>query len=139
MNPRRYFLPNEDEFLNKHGIRYTDIMRLNEQDLIYSNGMIGFDISFGKAPRFLFGTRDYALTVATIDGKEIKDRFNQYPFTKVGVEISSLVSKTSTLEDIMEYGRLISKRNPSYEIRITAITDWGEEAVHYGGENLFVR
>lgn len=107
------FLPHYDTYLEKHNIYYTDIMKLNEQGLIFNDGTIGFSMSIGQNPNVLFWNNDLVMTIESSDDKNIEIHIKTYPFTKAGQELAVLVSKSVSEENFIELTKEIANKNQS--------------------------
>lgn len=105
------FLPHYDTYLEKHNIYYTDIMKLNEQGLIFNDGTIGFSMSIGQNPNVLFWNNDLVMTIESSDDKNIEIHIKTYPFTKAGQELAVLVSKSVSEENFIELAKEIANKN----------------------------
>lgn len=130
------FLPNNDKYLKKYGIQYTDIMKLNEQGLIFNDGTIGSNYNINKSPQIIFTTRDLIMTIASTDGKDMSTRIALYPFTQVGIEIASLMPPSTLEECFFEFGRQLAQKNRNYSLEIHRIIQIRDDYIQYNRDNL---
>lgn len=130
------FLPHYDTYLEKHNIYYADIMKLNEQGLIFNEGTIGFSLSISQDPQALFWNSELIMSIAASDGKDIKARIKVYPFTQAGHEIATLVSKSISVEDFIDLAKEIVNENKEYTLGVYKIVSLDEKSMIHDGKNL---
>lgn len=130
------FLPHYDTYLEKHNIYYTDIMKLNEQGLIFNDSTIGFSMSISQNPTVLFWNNDLVMTIESSDVKNIEIRINTYPFTKAGQELAVLVSKSVSEENFIELAKEIANKNQECNLGVYKIVSLDEKSITYDGKNL---
>ena len=130
------FLPHYDTYLEKHNIYYTDIMKLNEQGLIFNDGTIGFSISIGQNPNVLFWNNDLVMTIESSDDKNIEIHIKTYPFTKAGQELAVLVSKSVSEENFIELAKEIANKNQECILGVYKIVSLDEKSILHDGKNL---
>lgn len=130
------FLPHYDTYLEKHNIYYTDIMKLNEQGLIFNDGTIGFSMSIGQNPNVLFWNNDLVMTIESSDDKNIEIHIKMYPFTKAGQELAVLVSKSVSEENFIELAKEIANKNQECILGVYKIVSLDEKSILHDGKNL---
>ena len=130
------FLPHYDTYLEKHNIYYTDIMKLNEQGLIFNDGTIGFSMSIGQNPNVLFWNNDLVMTIESSDDKDIEIHIKTYPFTKAGQELAVLVSKSVSEENFIELAKEIANKNQECILGVYKIVSLDEKSILHDGKNL---
>lgn len=130
------FLPHYDTYLEKHNIYYTDIMKLNEQGLIFNDGTIGFSMSIGQNPNVLFWNNDLVMTIESSDDKNIEIHIKTYPFTKAGQELAVLVSKSVSEENFIELAKEIANKNQECILGVYKIVSLDEKSILHDGKNL---
>ena len=130
------FLPHYDTYLKKHNIYYTDIMKLNEQGLIFNDGTIGFSMSIGQNPNVLFWNNDLVMTIESSDDKNIEIHIKTYPFTKAGQELAVLVSKSVSEENFIELAKEIANKNQECILGVYKIVSLDEKSILHDGKNL---
>ncbi|MBO4845815.1 MAG: DUF2806 domain-containing protein [Lachnospiraceae bacterium] len=133
--PERMFLPNDKRYLEKCGIQYIDIMRLNEQGLMFNDSTISLSIEINKDQKILLANNELVLTIAATDGKEIVANLNQYPFTESGKELATLVVEHASDDDFIEYGRCLAE-NKRQSVAIYKVIRWNEDSVEHERTNL---
>lgn len=131
-----YFLPRYDAYLKRHNIYYTDIMKLNEQGLIFNDGMLGVTISISQDSNALFLSNELVVTAALSDGKDIEVDINAYPFIQAGKELATLVSKSISVEAFVELAREIVNENKKYTLGVYKIVSLDEKSITYDDKNL---
>ena len=130
------FLPHYDTYLEKHNIYYTDIMKLNEQGLIFNDGTIGFSMSICQNPNVLFWNNDLVMTIESSDDKNIEIHIKTYPFTKAGQELAVLVSKSVSEENFIELAKEIANKNQECILGVYKIVSLDEKSILHDGKNL---
>ncbi len=137
-NSMNYFLPNEDEFLEEVGIQYTDIMKLSELGLMFNDATITLNMNIGNEPKLLINSNSLILLVASASGNDEKFSINQYPFTEVGKELSTLIRESASDEDFLKYGEVLSHKK-SYKISAHKVMEWMGNSVRYEEQDLIPR
>lgn len=132
-----YFLPNEDEFLERVGIQYTDIMKLSELGLIFNNATITLDVNISDTPIILVNNNTLIMLITSVSGNSEKVSIGQYPFTEVGKELSTMISESASDEDFLKYGQLLS-RNKTYKISLHKVIKWDSDHVEYDKSDLIL-
>lgn len=134
----RLFLPNNDEYLKEFGIYYTDIMKLSEQGLIFNDGSISLNITINKKPKILFINNELVMTISATNDNEIRASIQEYPFTQAGFELASLVTKCSTDDCFIKYGRCLVEEYKNYVFAVYKVISWHEDSVKHENTNLLV-
>lgn len=129
------FLPNEDEYLETVGITYADIMKLSEIGLMFNDELISLSMSISSEPRILVNSHSLIMVMASSSGKPEEANIRQYPFTEVGNEVSTLISKSASDEDFLKYGEILS-HNKSYKISVHKVIEWVGTSVRYEKQDL---
>lgn len=129
------FLPNYDEYLEKNGITYSDIMRLSEMGLIFNDALISLNFELEDEPKIILVNRDLIMTLAAQTDKSKKGRIKQYPFTKVGQELATLVSTYPSDESFIDFGKQLAK-SEKYKVGIHRTVQIDGENVRYEDTNM---
>ena len=129
------FLPNYTEYLDSRGISYSDIMRLSEMGLIFNDALISMKFYITPKPAVLFVNGNLMMTVASKNETKNKGRIKQYPFTKVGQELATLVSECSSDEDFLDFGKNISE-SEKYKVCIHRIIQFMENSIEHETADL---
>lgn len=137
INGSNYFLPNEDEYLKFAGIIYENIMKLNELGLMFSDGLISLDLSISNEPQILMINHDLIMVIASSSGKPEKASINQYPFTGVGKELSTLISESASDEDFLKYGELLS-HDKSFKISVHKVIKCEGNSIKFEKQDLML-
>lgn len=132
---QKYFLPNENEFLEEVGIQYTDIMKLSELGLMFNDGTITLNMNIGNDPRPLINSNSLIMLITSTSGNSENASIGQYPFTEVGKELSTLISESASVDDYMKYGQLLS-RNKSYKVSLHKVIKWSVDSIEYDKNDL---
>lgn len=131
------YLPNENEYIESVGIQYTDIMKLSELGLIFNDGYIKLNIPLNNQPRILVNTHDLVMLISSASGKSEKISIEQYPFTRAGKELSTMISESVSEEDFLRYGQILSHKKTN-KISVHKVLKWNRDLVEYNATNLIL-
>lgn len=129
------FLPNYDEYLEKSEITYSDIMRLSEVGLIFNDALITLNFELSQKPKIIFINNELIMTLAAKKESPTKGSIKQYPFTKVGQELATLVSDCATNESFIEFGKNIAK-SEKYKVSVHKIIQINDNSISYENQNM---
>ena len=129
------FLPNYDDYLEKNGIEYSDVMKLNEMGLIFNDSLITLRFQITTEPGLVFVNSDLGMTLATKGEESLDVGIQQYPFTQAGKELATLVVNCPSDEDFIEFGKNIAKFN-NYKVGIHKIIEIDGENFEYDDINI---
>lgn len=129
-------LPRYDGYLEKYNITYSDILTLSEQGLIFNDGTIGQSVNINNESKVLFWDTETVMTIQSADGKDIKAYIREYPFTKVGYEISSLVPVNLSDEKYIEFATQISNKNKNYLLGVYKVIALNGTSIRHDSNNL---
>lgn len=129
------FLPNYDKYLDSCGITYSDVMRLSEMGLIFNDALITINFDITPNPAIIFINGSLMMTIASHKETQKSGSIKQYPFTKVGQELATLVSECSSDEDFLEFGKNISE-SEKYKVSIHRIMQFEEGGIRHELVNL---
>lgn len=121
----RLFLPNDNEYLKYVGIKYSDIMKLNELGLIYNDGMLELDVTISIEPSPLFINSNFVSLVSSPNGSGSFIKIEQFPFTNAGKEISGITETDTDTNNLIKYIQILSnKKRAKFTVhKITRIID----------------
>ena len=109
-------IPNYTEYMEHCGIKYSDIMFLNELGLIFNDSTITLNVSVTK-DKGIFVYNDKF--VVLICGDKMKTlRIGQFPFTSVGREFSSLLQCSLSTEDLIKFTEALKEHCKGVESKI---------------------
>ena len=131
------WLPNEDEYIDSVGIKYTDIMRLSELGLIFNDATITLNFNCSNNPRILVYTHELIMVITSTSDNSEKISIGQYPFTVVGKELSTMISESVSEEDFLRYGQILS-HNKKYKISVHRVIKWNGDSAEFNKTNLLV-
>lgn len=129
------FLPNYDEYLEKSGITYSDIMRLSEMGLIFNDALISLNFELAEKPKIILVNGDLIMTLAAQTEASKKGRIKQYPFTKVGQELATLVSACPSDESFIDFGKQLAKTE-KYKVGIHRTVQIDGDNIRYENTNI---
>lgn len=112
------YLLNNDEFNKKYGVRYSDILNLEEIGLVNSSGFISKKIILGKTPVTIIDFCDYVLTGYCSEKESYQLSIMEFPLTRTGRELYSIIEKNKkSIEFIKDVAKCI--KSQSYGCQIT--------------------
>lgn len=129
------FLPNYDDYLEKCGISYSEIMNLSEHDLIYNDATLVLNFPISKAEKILFVNGNYILTICSQTEHVDKVRIKQFPLTMVGKELATLVEQSMSDDDFISFAKALAK-NKNIIIQVHEIIKIEGNSIEYKGDNL---
>ncbi len=130
------FLPNEEEYFEQFDIKYTDIMRMSELGLMFNDANISLNFDNEDDSNILFINNGLLLMISSLDEKGIRFGLRQFPFTGAGKELSSLVGKSASDDDLVKYGILLSRNSNKYHFSIHKVIYMTMDSVKYDDLNL---
>lgn len=133
---KSYFLPRYDRYLKKHNIYYTDIMKLNEQGLVFNDGMIRASISINQGPNALFWNNELVMIIVLSEDEDTEVDIKLYPFTQAGKELATLVSKSISVEDFIELAREVVDEKKKYTLGVYKILSLDDNSMSFDDKNL---
>lgn len=109
------FLPSYDYYLEEHGIKYSQIMVLEEMGLINSGGFLVVQIPLSEEEEnLILSNGDLSLFARPVlKGKEQKLQIQQYPLTGIGKEIASLYKLILSNKSLISLARELKQQKPS--------------------------
>lgn len=98
---KNIFLPNYHDYLDHFDIDYSEIMDLSEVGLIYMEGDLTGQLQLDTNGKVFYVRKSSVISICSIDesGKTIK--IKQFPLTKVGREIYSLLDVDTSYEGFL--------------------------------------
>ena len=129
------FLPNYDKYLDSCGIEYSDVMRLSEMGLIFNDALISLNFELAEEPKILLVNGDLIMTLAAQTEASKKGRIKQYPFTKVGQELATLVSACPSDESFIDFGKQLAKTE-KYKVGIHRTVQIDGDNIRYENTNI---
>lgn len=129
------FLPNYEEYLEKCGISYSQIMKLSEYDLIYNDATLVVNFSVPKTEEILFINGNYVITIYSERENVDTVKIKQFPLTTVGKELATLIEQCLCDDDFISFAKVLA-RNKNYIIKVHEIVKIEGNSVEYKGANL---
>ena len=134
---QKRFLPNIDKYLNDVGIVYEDILELSELGLILDNAFLVSEIDIEKKPKIFVRGNKLVMTICSSSGNPMKASIDEFPFTKVGNELSLLTNVDPSLKEYVNYGKLLSD-NKSYKISLHNVIENDNNGFCYSNDDLLI-
>jgi len=133
---KQVLIPGDSDYLSNKGIKYSDIMYLSEIGLLFCEGTIRFDVVIDSRQQPILRNKNIVITVSDIEGKKSQLSLRTYPFTRAGIELSNIINKFASEEDLIEYGRIASKLYKKYHFELHRIIELSGNEITYKDENL---
>lgn len=129
------FLPNYEDYLEKCGISYSQIMQLSEHDLIYNDATLVLNFSITEKEEILFINDKYILTVCAQKENVGKVAIKQFPLTTVGKELATLIEQSINDDDFISFAKELAL-NKKIIIQVHEIIKVEENSIEYKKENI---
>lgn len=133
----RLFIPNYEKYMEKCAITYSDILRLDEIGLLNSGGLISLDLTILKDQPALLINQELVMLIASRDGNEKKCSINQFPFTRIGIEISSLIGENTSDENFLLFAKEVNQ-NESIAVTVHKINFITKGEINYNKADLLI-
>lgn len=130
------FFPNYDSLFQLTKIKYDDILKLNEIGLINSSGMLVLNIPIKKEKMVFAENENYIITTSLNKEESTVVSIEQYPLTKVGMEIIDLFEKVENNEFFIQFGREVKKLLKNGEVNVYKIIKKHDGYVEHEGNDL---
>lgn len=124
-------IPQSDEMLSKFGIKFADIVYLQELNLIQRD--MSISVEANKNLNIQLNNKMYIVVKNTSNKK---NSFNIYRLTNIGTEMYKLTNRTFNMEIIKEVSKSIKHLNSNLEIYYTdEIVKNNDESISYKNLN----
>ena len=128
------FIPNELDLLNRYGLKYNDILKMDDCGLINSSGTISARIEIGSKNKEIFYNNDYILFGSCEKNKVLN--LSEFIFTAAGRELSTIVCNDSNFNFILDYSKLIHEENKEISISLHKVNYIKGDKISYEDNNL---
>ena len=113
-----FFLPTEDDYLEQANISFPEIMNLSELGIIKDDSFISYNVTVDTDFFVLVGNSRLKIVVKSNNNAKQTLKIDDYPFTKVGVELAQLINKEPNDEDVMCLAGLLRKNYKEMYINV---------------------
>lgn len=127
------FLPNYDEYLEKCGISYSQIMNLSEHGLIYNDASIVLKFSVSEEEEAYFVNQNYVITICSQHEHVIE--IKQFPLTTVGKELATLVGNSMSDSVFITFAKTLNKEQMA-KIQVHEIIKIEGDKIEYKKDNI---
>lgn len=131
------FLPRYDNYLEKCEIAYSDILRLDEIGLVNSSGLIIFNMSIENDHPASIINQGLIMLIAANNAQIKKCSIDQYPFTRIGCEIATLIGETTSDEDFILFAKEVAK-DQSLKVSVHKINFYNGNSINYNNTDLLI-
>ena len=135
--PQRLYLPRYDNYLENCGITYSEILRLDEIGLINSNGLITLNLSIDNDHPASIINQSLIMLIAANNEKIKKCSIKQYPFTRIGIEIATLIGETTSDDDFLLFAKEVAK-GQAFKVSVHKIDSYIENNILYNETDLLI-
>lgn len=134
------FLPQEFSLLKRFNMPHSDIMKLDECRLIYSQPLLSFDLSFeNKSEAMVF----FSNVVLKFDVKDesgssrpTKLSLGCYPLTETGMDLLRIINWKNNDDFVVAYAKILREKHTDFEITMHRIIKRAGEDVTFKNENM---
>lgn len=130
------FLPNYDDYLEKCGITYSQIMLLNEIGLAYNDASIVWNVSVSNQEKILFVNNRRIVTFKSKNDDTIKIQIKQFPLTEVGKELATLTNYTLSDFKFIDFAQILNCENANVDIQVHDIVNIVGDSIEYKRDNI---
>ena len=119
--------------LQNHGVKYSDIMLLDECGLVNSSGALSMNHTLSPAMNVMYYTDERILLIKNNSSTELKLSVGVYTLTKAGIELFNILSHGYDNSYILEYAAEIRNQNKKVDIEISVhqIININEDSINY--------
>jgi len=128
------YIPNEIELLKKYGIKYGDILDMDDCGLLNSDGFIGSSIELESDDDYILLNDELLLKVKGEKGEILE--FQQFPFTASGLELCSITGQQLNVEFAIEYAKIVQKKNETFTFSLHKVNYAKNNKIDYDDKNL---
>ena len=129
-SPRALYLPNYKDYLDKCGITYSEILRLDEIGLLNSSGFISLNLNIPNDHPAAIINQGLIMLIASNNEKKNECSINQYPFTRTGTEIATLIGENTSDDDFILFAKEVAK-DTSLKISVHKINAIFDSSINY--------
>ena len=131
------FLPRYNYYLEKCGITYSEILRLDEIGLVNSSGFIVYDLNINNDNLAAFINQSLIMFIVAKNDNIKKCSINQYPFTRIGFEIATLIGETTSDDDFIMFAKEVAK-DQSFKVSVHKINSYVGGSINYNKIDLLI-
>lgn len=136
-SPQCLFLPNYDNYLEKCGITFSDILRLDEIGLVNSSGFISLVLTIDNEHPVSIINQGLIMLIAATNEKIKTGSINEYPFTRIGDEIATVIGETTSDDDFILFAKEVAKEQ-SLKVSVHKINFIDGNNVNYSKTDLLI-
>lgn len=130
------FIINDLEILNHQGFTYEDILSMDECGLINSSAVINMSKKLSKENSIIIDFGDYILTGNAKEESRREISVQQFPLTKAGREISTIIEIENTFDYIKEVSDKIKNQNKHYKISLYKVTKRNDDKIEAEDDDI---
>ena len=134
-SPQRLFVPHYDNYLETCGITYSEILRLDEIGLINSSGLIILNLSMDNDYPASIINQGLIMLISANNENIKKCSISQYPFTRTGIEIASLIGETTSDDDFILFAKEVAN-DKSFKVSVHKINFYDGDSINYDRADL---
>ena len=134
-NGDSYYLPRYVNYLKRFDITYDCILELEEIGLINADSSIKLDINVDIEPRALYSNDSIVITIKSNDRMSNVIKIDQFPFTRVGTEIASLMACAIHDQSLLSLAREL-RDIPGFDVAVYEILSRENGNIIIGNCNL---
>lgn len=121
-----------NEIIQKYGITYNDILRLDECGLVNSDSLLQLNIKLSEIPKIIIDYEKHILLAESSD--DITLQVPQYPLTEAGKNLYIITNGQISFEYLVDVSRDLRKNNPSCNLTLNKVTKREGNVVKYDKE-----
>lgn len=132
-----YLLSDNKELLNQYGIKFSDILLLNECGLVSTSAGLSMTVKFNERDgNGLIFYNDALVATCVSSENERKIQYSLYTLTSAGKELYRILTFTPNRKYFTSFVEHISKNNNGLILRIHNVVAINDPVIHYSNEIL---
>lgn len=135
-SPSKIYLPNYDDYLAQCGITYSEVLRLDEIGLMNSSGLISLNMQITDNPVSIIN-QELVMLIAAKSEKKKQYSIRQFPFTRIGFEIATLIGDTTSDDEFILFAKEVAK-DQSIKVSVHKINSFIGDTINYNRVDLLV-
>lgn len=126
------YVPNDIALLQEFGVSYSDILRLDEQGLINSSGIISQEMEFNEYDKLILKSKKYIC----IANERSAISLQIFKLSTYGIELYSIIKATEDEDFIFKYAKKIKASYKKSSISLHKINDVANNKISYDESDL---
>lgn len=135
---KTYFISSDTE-LNKHyGLRYSDILALDECGLMNSSGMVSLHLNISDNMQVQYYTNERVMITKNRDNGQKKISFGVFSLSNVGIELYNILQHSINTDYFIDFTKEVRNANKKViiDISVHQVNSIGEKMINFEDDPL---